>query len=126
MGSISISQLANEIVKAVQEYTEDVSLAIEKEVEATAKEVLEEVRRTAPRKTGGYVKGFKITKQSRSGHKRCVVWNRTDPTRVHLLEYGHAKVNGGRVQGQPHLGPAHDKFVPGLMNKIKQIIKRGG
>jgi len=45
---------------------------------------------------------------------------------VHLLEFGHAKKNGGRVAARPHLRPAYDRHVPEMEKRIKKIIKNGG
>jgi len=122
MVSISIDQLAGAITQAVKEYTEDVSDAIEKKVDEVAKEVLDDTVTNAPKDTGKYAKGFKITKQ---GTKR-IIWNKKHSRIVHLNEFGHAKVNGGRVSGRPHLRPAYDRFGAKLPDAIKRIIRNGG
>lgn len=128
MANITIDQLANEITKAVKEYTEDVSEAITKAVDNTAKVVLEEVKTNHPYKdrSGEYTKGFKITKRDEYHRTRRIVWNKKHYRRVHLLEFGHAKRGGGRVPAYPHLRPAYDKHAPKLVDKIKQIIRNGG
>lgn len=124
--TVSINQLADAIVGAVREYTEDVIEAIDQKVENTADLVLADVRQNAPKKTGKYAKGFVKTDKSLPGRRRFVVWNRKYYWLVHLLEFGHAKVKGGRVPGKPHLIPAHDRHVNGMVNDIKQIIRNGG
>lgn len=122
MASIDIDRLSAEITKAVREYTEDVSEAIEKKVNEVAKEVKNDAVSNAPKNTGEYAEGFKVTKR---GDKR-IVWNKKHSRRVHLLEFGHAKVNGGRVPGKPHLRPAYDRFAAKLPDEIKDIIRNGG
>ena len=126
MANIDIGQLASEITKAVMEYTEDVSEAIDKRVDEVAKEVRDEAAREAPKRTGDYAKGFKVTKQDSGGSSRRIVWNKKHSRRVHLLEFGHAKRNGGRVQGRPHLRPAYDRFGAKLPDEIARIIRNGG
>lgn len=128
MANISIDQLADAIVSAVREYTEDVSEAIEQEVDATADEVLKEVQTNHAYKdrTGKYTKGFKVTKQDMPGRTRRVVWNKKHSRRVHLLEFGHAKRGGGRVRAFPHMRPAYDKHAAQLPERIKRIIRNGG
>ena len=126
MKTIPISDLAGEIVDAVKAYTEDVTAGINKEVESTADAVLKEARMLAPKKTGKYAKGFVKTDKSLPGRRRFVVWNKKYYRLVHLLEFGHAKVKGGRVPGKPHLIPAHQHNVEGMLSNIKQIIKTGG
>ena len=124
--TVSIDRLANAIVDAVREYTEDVTEAIGRKVESTADLVLADAKQNAPKKTGKYAKGFVKTDKSLPGRRFFVIWNRKYYRLVHLLEFGHAKAKGGRVAGKPHLIPAHDKYVNGMVNDIKQIIRNGG
>ena len=124
--SVNIDNLAGEIVQAVKSYTEDVSKGIEKETESKADSILKETRRLAPKKTGEYAKGFKKSKRKLVGGLEYTVWNKKHYQRIHLLEKGHAKVNGGRVSGIPHVAINYDKHVPGMENSIKKIIKNGG
>lgn len=126
MANIPIERLAAEITKAVSEYTEDVSAAIETEVKNTADQVLAEVKRTAPKNTGEYARTFVKTDKSLPGKRRYVIWNKKHYRRVHLLEFGHAKVNGGRVPAYPHLRPAHDRYASEMVENIKRIIRNGG
>jgi hypothetical protein len=126
MPNISIDQLANEITSSVREYTEDVSNAIEKKVDETAKAILKETKRLARKRTGEYARTFKITKEDRYGSTKRIIWNKKHYRRVHLLEFGHAKVNGGRVPAYPHLRPAYDKHAANLDDEIKVIIRNGG
>lgn len=100
MANINIDQLADEITQAVQEYTQDVSEGIEKAVDDAAKAVLKEVKATAPRDSGNYAKGFKITKEDDFTGKRRIIWNTKHGWKAHLLEFGHAKRGGGRVEGR--------------------------
>ncbi|MEK5058645.1 hypothetical protein BK126_02970 [Paenibacillus sp. FSL H7-0326] len=124
--SISINDLTNEIVSAVRDYTEDVTAAIEKEVNRTANAFLRDTRAAAPVDSGRYKSGFKITRENFSGTIRRTLWNQKEPYLGHLLEYGHAKVGGGRVAGKPHIRPAYVKNVDGLPDRIKTIIRNGG
>lgn len=123
---VNINDLANEITSAVREYTEDVSTSVAKKVDEVAKEVLKETKQMAPKRTGEYARTFKITKEDTFGSTKRIIWNRKHYRRVHLLEFGHAKVNGGRVQAFPHLRPAYDKHAANLDDEIKEIIRNGG
>lgn len=126
MGNISIDQLADEIIKAVREYTEDVSVAIGEETKSTADKVLAETKRLARKRSGEYAKGFTKADKSLPGNRRYVVWNKKHYRRVHFLELGHAKVGGGRVKAFPHLRPAHDNYADEMVGNIKKIIQNGG
>lgn len=124
--NVTIDQLAAAITDAVSQYTEDVSEAIAESTLSTADKVLKEAFNMAPKKTGTYAKGFKKTDKSLPGRRRYVIWNKKHYRLVHLLEFGHAKVGGGRVRAYPHLRPAHDKYAGELQDNIRKIIRNGG
>jgi len=126
MSNISIDQLAREITSAVREYTEDVAVAIDKKVDQVANKVLKETKALAPKRTGDYARTFIKNKEGGYGQHRRIIWNKKHYRRVHLLEFGHAKVNGGRVHAYPHLRPAYDKHAANLPDEIKNIIRNGG
>ena len=126
MSDINIEDFASYMTDMIREYTEDVSAAIEAEVKSTADLVLAEVKRLAPKHTGDYAKGFTKTDKPLPGNRRYIVWNKEHYRRVHLLEYGHAKVGGGRVRAYPHLDPAHRRYGLTMPDRIKEIIRDGG
>ncbi|MCM3208492.1 HK97 gp10 family phage protein [Paenibacillus illinoisensis] len=130
MPSIDLSDLASTIVQSVENYTTDIADAIEKEVARTANAFLRDTKALAPvsnrKGAGRYKAGFKIVKEDSYGVIRRTMWNSKAPHLVHLLEFGHVKVNGGRVDGKPHIRPAYAKNVEGLPERIKSIIRNGG
>lgn len=124
---ISVDDLGKEIANTVAAYTKDVSQAIEVEVDRTAKEVRDEIKNTAPERTGEYAKGFSVKKDNSSGKSNRIIYNRKKPGLVHLLELGHVKRGGkGRVAAKPHLQTSYDKIVPKMEKNIERIIKNGG
>jgi hypothetical protein len=124
--TVSVDDLAKEITLAVKQYTEDVSKSIEKEVNETAKKVRKEAADNSPEDSGEYKKGWARKKSSKGGQIKYTIYNKEKPQITHLLEIGHQKVGGGRVDAIPHIRPAYDKFVPKMEKEIEQIIKRGG
>ena len=126
MVNIPIDRLADELVQAVKEYTDDVAEGVRKKVDETARKVLQETKALARKRTGEYAKGFGITKEDGYGTTKRIVWNKKHYRRVHLLEFGHAKVNGGRVPAYPHLRPAYEKHAADLPNELKRVIENGG
>lgn len=124
--TVTIDQLAVEITQAIADYTDDVVQAIEVEVEATANAVLEDIKANAPKRTGEYARGWSRRKSKSSNRVTYIVHNTKRPQLAHLLEHGHAKKGGGRVEGKPHIRPAVDRHLPAMEQRIKQIIERGG
>lgn len=120
---IKVDDLAGEIVLAVRTYTDEVGAAIEEAVKETAQGLAADLRETSPKDTGEYAKGWTARKE---GPGRYVVYNKKKPQLTHLLEHGHAKAGGGRVEGIPHIKPAEERHAPQLERKIAQILARGG
>ncbi len=126
--TVSIDNLAGEIVLAIKDYTEDVAAAIEKEVHETAQAVLQDVATSTAYsdQTGKYRKGWRCTKERSGTGIRYIIHNTVRGWLVHLLEFGHAKRGGGRVGERKHLRPAYDAHVPGMEERIKEIVRKGG
>ncbi|MFY9495918.1 MAG: HK97 gp10 family phage protein [Halanaerobiales bacterium] len=123
MAVIKVDELAGEIVLAIQAYTEDVSEAIDQAARDTAKAMAKDLRETSPKDTGEYAKGWTHRKEAPGSYR---VYNKKKPQLTHLLEHGHAKAGGGRVEGIPHIKPAEDRYVPEFEKKVQQILERGG
>ena len=123
MGAVKIDGLADAIVKELEEYRQDITDELKREIKTVAKECKQDIQRNSPVLTGSYRKGWQ-DKVAYEGDDdiRVIVRNRTDYQLTHLLEYGHAKVNGGRVQGHPHIGPAEQRAEEKLMKKVKDLL----
>ena len=117
---IRTADLSSEITKLLREYTTDVEEGLEQAKAQVAKETAELLRRTSPRKTGSYAKGWRAGRQGRA----AVVYNATDYQLTHLLEKGHAKRGGGRVPGIPHIGPAEEYAIQRFEDEVYKVIQR--
>lgn len=126
MATVKIDQLGAEIAQALSQYTEEVSKAIEAEIDTTAEALKEEIKAKSPVRTGSYKKGWKVKKESSKGTVTRTVYNKTDYQLTHLLEFGHVNRDGTRTHGKAHIGPAEDKYIKQLNKRIEQIIQNGG
>ncbi len=122
--SVSVDSLAASIMDELRAYSDEVSEALKESVKEASKECAAEIRKNAPKRSGEYRKGWKseICYESRTDI-RMEVYNLTKPTLSHLLEYGHAKRNGGRVEGKPHIRPAEEQLENKLERKIQVKMK---
>ena len=124
--TVRVDQLANEIANTIRTYTEDVTKGIEKELNEESKNLVKEIAAGSPVDTGEYKSGWARKKLTSGGEISYIIYNRKKGSIAHLLEFGHAKVGGGRVTGKPHIRPPYDRGVPIMERRIEAIIQRGG
>ncbi len=118
--AIRVDELAAAVMGALQEYSDEVSEATKESVKEASKECVKEIKESAPKKTGKYRKGWKHkVKYESKTDIRSQIYNSTSPQLTHLLEYGHARKGGGRVEGKPHIRPAEERLDSKLERKIK-------
>lgn len=118
--------VAAEIEKAMKEQLDMANEAVNKSVDKVAKETVNELGSTSPRKSGHYAEGW-ATKEGKTAtrSKSAVVWNEKHYRLTHLLEHGHAKVNGGRVPARPHIGAAEQKAIKAFEDELRRGIEHG-
>lgn len=122
---IPIDGLADAIAKELAAYNQEVTDGMKDAVKEAAQECTKQIKQNSPVLTGSYRKGWtdKVMYDGREDI-RVTVYNRTDYQLTHLLEHGHAKVNGGRVAGKAHIGPAAQDAEDKLLREI-QVVVRG-
>lgn len=107
---IQPTDLRNVVNGILGEYTTEVDEAVDRAVVKTANEAVSELKQGKG--------GFNDRKYSRGWTKQVVkhrlyseatVYNKTHGHLTHLLEFGHAKVNGGRTRAFPHIAPVNDQ-----------------
>ena len=88
----------------------------------TSETILTELKATSPRDTGRYARNWIATIDSAGSWTRAILHDRQYRL-VHLLEYGHANVKGGRTRAFPHVEPAQtnadDLFLRLLTKRIE-------
>lgn len=126
---IKVDDLSKEIMKSLEEFKDVTEEACEKGVLETADEAVRELRSAHPAGSGEYGswneynKGWtKRTNKSKQKGILSVVWNQKHYRLTHLLEKGHAKVNGGRTRAFPHIAPVEQKCEENLIKNIKKGI----
>ena len=127
MANINIDQMAAEIAKGLADYSQDVVEKVNISSEKIGKEAVKQLRQTSPKKTGKYAKSWTMSTEKEIGqpHKRIIHAKAPHYRLTHLLEHGHAKRGGGRVEGKPHIRPAEEMVIREFMAEVEEAIKRG-
>lgn len=119
----SVDDLANLVMDGLREYSELADTAMKKAVRKTAASVRKEISENAPKRTGDYAKSWATKKVTENSHKlEITVHSKNRYQLAHLLEHGHAKRNGGRVNGKPHIAPAEENGADLLESLITKEL----
>ena len=121
---INSKDLSVAIVKTLNEYSEATAEKIKIAVKEAGKTVKKEIESTAPEDTGAYRKSWRVKTVSETSNSiEVIVHSKNKYQLSHLLEHGHAKRNGGKVPGTPHIAPAEEKGIEQLEKDIEKILK---
>jgi len=127
MANVSVDQLAAEIAKGLAEYSQDVVEKVNVSSDKVGKAAVKRLKETSPKRYGKYAKSWTMKTEPEVGqpHKRIVHVKAPHYRLTHLLEHGHAKVGGGRVEGIPHIRPAEEMVIEQFIREVEEAIKRG-
>ena len=111
--------LSSTINDLLTEYGDEASQAIGEIIPDVAKEATKRLKsaNSYNRRTGRYNKGWSTSKEA-----KAIVHNKTDYQLTHLLEFGHAKANGGRTKAFQHIAIVNDWTQEELVERIKERI----
>jgi hypothetical protein len=119
---IELSSFSTEMQKILDEYGEDVQIIADEEVVTVTKEAVKKLKTESPKNKGDYSKGWKMKKKDTRFGVETTIYNSTHGWLAHLLEHGHAKVNGGRTEAKPHVGPVQDWAEKEILKRLKEKL----
>ena len=118
-----MEDLQDFIARSLTEYAEDVKQIVNEAAKNVGEETVKELKKTSPKLTGNYKKGWTKKVQSKGlGIKKVIVYNKNEPHLTHLLERGHAKRNGGRVAAKVHIEPAAAKAADNFEQTVREEL----
>lgn len=106
MQTIEINDLASAVMNELEEYAKYTTECVKDAVKETGTIVRDEIRSNAPKDSGDYSKSWTVKVLESSHGSKAIIYSRNRYQLTHLLEYGHAKRGGGRVQPKPHISKA--------------------
>lgn len=125
--NINIDSLSGEIEKTLKVYSSDIVEKIDTSSEKISKKAIKSLKANSPKKTGKYSKSW--TQKRKKGDilqpTSHTIYNK-EGWLTHLLENGHAKVGGGRVEAKPHIRPAEQQVIEEFTKEVEEAIKNAG
>lgn len=121
---VRIDQMAHVIMEGLQEYADLATNDMKAAVKKAGDEAKKDVQAGAPVKSGKYKKSWTVkTTKENSNSLEVTVHSRNRYQLAHLLEFGHAKRNGGRTRAFPHIAPAEAKAAELLEKEVERALK---
>lgn len=125
---IVIGELSKETVNAVEDFSEKIREDMEVVADRKAKDLVTELKKNSPvGKRKKYRKSWRVKQTSDKSSLKgfeFTVYN-TEASLTHLLEFGHASRNGGRVEAREHIYPARNKIAAEYIDEVQKMIKKG-
>lgn len=122
--TVNINDMADVIMQGLNEYAELATEDMKEAVKHASATVRKDIRANAPADTGKYAKSWTAQKvRETSQTLTMVVHSRNRYQLAHLLEYGYAKRNGGRVEGKAHIAPAEQHGIRQLQEEIERALR---
>ena len=113
-------------MKQMEEYSSVTAEGMKKAVNSAGKTVRQEIKATAPARSGDYAKSWSVKKVNETSTKlELTVYSRNRYQLAHLLEYGHGLHQGGRTRAFPHISEAEAKGAEQLENDIERMLRNG-
>lgn len=131
MAGINVDKLALEVMRNLDIYRNNTVEMVEEAVVETSKETVAELKKTSPvGPTGKYAKSWAHKRdpalRGKWRYSMVVYSKKPKYSLAHLLEKGHAKAGGGRVEGRAHIAPAEKNAIKRLEDKLRKGIENGG
>lgn len=118
---VHVDQMAEALARTMAEYVELSNEVMKGCVVEVSQSVKEDIQGNAPVRTGKYKKSWAAKKVQENANSLTMAVHSRDRFQIaHLLEHGHAKRGGGRVQAVPHIAPAEQRGAEELSAKMER------
>ena len=124
---VTIDNLSDVVGDILKDYADEVTEETKKSVHKVALagvKALKSESQAKVKKTGKYAKGWRTFSKTTSDGQSEKLYNAAKPGLTHLLEKGHAKRGGGRVQGIPHISTVEEKLIEALPKELTENLSK--
>lgn len=129
-----IPELATVIGKILADYQDGVVLGVEEATKKVGQAGVRELKNTSRDIFGEsdrekvYARGWGVEIRTTRAGSEAIIWNKTNPGLVHLLENGHAVRRGGRTVGEyagkSHVYDVNQKIQEEYIREVASEISR--
>lgn len=126
---MSVEDFALAVNEAMKEFQQSVDYDIvyvtQKVADEAAQNVKRHIKSSGIKGTGKYRRSIKARniKDSPLSKKSVVYAGKPYYRLTHLLEHGHAKLNGGRTKAYAHWEPAEREAIEDFISELREAIE---
>lgn len=120
----TVDTLAADIQKILEDYNEDVQNLSKEAVRKIGQKGAQALRSASGvfGGTGKYASGWSSKVEENRMGAKATLYNAKVPGLPHLLEFGHAMRNGGRVSGKVHIKPVEDELISAFEQELEREL----
>lgn len=106
----------------LKEYSAEVGEKVATAIAETAEEASDELHTAGSFNGKKYRASWTYEVKKTALSADAVVFNKKHYRLTHLLEFGHAKQNGGRTRAFTHIAPINDKTGEKVLQKLERML----
>ena len=122
--TIQPNEFYDTINKLLDEYGDEVAEAAATTARKVALEGKKKVKAGGQGNWTNYNPSWSMKTESDRLTFSAKIYNKKHYRLTHLLEFGHAKVNGGRTRAFPHIKPVNDLVQKEYERKLKEQLQK--
>lgn len=123
--TIQPAELASSISSILEDYKGDVDKIVGEAITDVAKATVKTMKTAGTfGGTGKFKKSWSVRIEKKRLYTDATVYNKK-PGLTHLLEFGHAKQNGGRTKAFDFIAPVNDKVQTDVIERIEEKLNDG-
>lgn len=121
----TVNDFTGEVTRICEVWTDEIVKEVNEAVESVGRKTAEDLKVAGgfEDRTGKYRRGWTVDIQKNRFGVTATVHNK-EYQLTHLLEFGHAKQNGGRTRAFPHIANAEEEAKKMLEEEIRKAVEK--